>query len=210
MLKVAIFYKRLAKRLAERISEMNQRTDLSLHDRIRLAKAGDQQAFEELLEKYSPLIDTLTASFANSSHAVTDEREDFRQEACIAFYNAVNRYDLTTVSIEFGAYAKCCIKNRLISCLRKKRSDVPIESGSEFSPTETQDPAQMIVEEENYSLLHHRIRSLLSPYENRVWWLYYTGRTAREIASKLNKEERSVQNAIYRIRQKLRKEIPNP
>lgn len=188
---------------------MNHCIDASLHDRILSARSGDQQAFEDLLEIYSPLIDAMTASFTRSS-AVTDEREDLRQEACIAFCHAVDRYDLTTEQVSFGAFAKRCIRNRLISCYRKKSLRVQLDPDTDVPLVAPSDPARSVVEEEDYWNLCHRIESALSPYENRVWWLYLSGRTAREIALQLQKEERSVQNAIYRIRQKLRKTIPNP
>ena len=61
-----------------------------------------------------------------------------------------------------------------------------------------------------YMELYRRIESVLSPYENHVWWLYLSGQTTSAIAASLNKDERSVQNAIYRIRKKLRVELhPN-
>ena len=37
-----------------------------------------------------------------------------------------------------------------------------------------------------------------------------SGRTAREIGDMIGRDERSVQNAVYRIRQKLRRELPSP
>ena len=70
--------------------------------------------------------------------------------------------------------------------------------------------ADQLAQEEAYTELYHRIRAVLSTYENQIWWLYHSGRTAKEIAGLLKKNEKSIQNAIYRIRRKLRTEIPNP
>ena len=61
-----------------------------------------------------------------------------------------------------------------------------------------------VVAEEAYMELYRRIESVLSPYESHVWWLYLSGETTGTIATRLGKDERSVQNAIYRIRKKLR------
>jgi RNA polymerase sporulation-specific sigma factor len=66
------------------------------------------------------------------------------------------------------------------------------------------------VEKEDYRELSRRIESILSPYENRVWWLYLSGLTANNIAARLQKSERSIQNAIYRIRKKLRASLTAP
>ena len=50
----------------------------------------------------------------------------------------------------------------------------------------------------------------LSELENRVWWQYVTGVPVADIARDLARDERSVHNAIYRIRRKLRAVIPHP
>lgn len=171
------------------------------------AKAGEQTAFEELLERYSPLIESLTSVFALSD----PDADDFRQEACIAFYHAITHFDTLQEKVQFGLYAKTCIRNRLISyarLMKRREPAVSLEESDEIG--DSIDPAQTLVEKEDYLALYRRIESVLSPYENRVWWMYLSGRTAREIAFQLEKDERSVQNAIYRIRQKLRNALPNP
>ena len=70
------------------------------------------------------------------------------------------------------------------------------------------DLASRLTEQEAYTELSRLIHDVLSEYENQIWWLYLSGRTARDIADRLGKDEKSVQNAIYRIRKKLRTVIP--
>jgi RNA polymerase sporulation-specific sigma factor len=144
----------------------------------------------------------------------SEDREDLRQEAILGFYKALTRYNTDQTEVQFGLYAKECIRNRLTSYLRriKKYEQIrPLEDeGSEMIEDAEQDPVNRIVEQENYLELYNRVCSMLSDYENRVWWMYLSGRTAAEIASKLGKDEKSVQNAIYRIRRKLRSVIPYP
>ena len=171
-------------------------------DLINAARAGDESAFEALLEAYEPLIDSMSRSFANVEDD-SESGEDLRQEACIALYRAVQSYDSTQVEVSFGLYAKMCVRNRLISYtrkLRRRESVLPLE---ERIKTE-EDVAQGVVAEEAYMELYRRIEEVLSPYESHVWWLYLSGQTTGAIAAKLGKDERSVQNAIYRIRKKLR------
>ena len=144
----------------------------------------------------------MSRSFANVEDD-SESGEDLRQEACIALYRAVQSYDSTQVEVSFGLYAKMCVRNRLISYtrkLRRRESVLPLE---ERIKTE-EDVAQGVVAEEAYMELYRRIESVLSPYESHVWWLYLSGQTTGAIAAKLGKDERSVQNAIYRIRKKLR------
>ena len=63
------------------------------------------------------------------------------------------------------------------------------------------------MEQEAAEVLLARIRGVLSAYENRVWSLYIAGLSASAIASRLGKDPHSVENAVYRIRQKLRRAL---
>ena len=175
---------------------------------INAARDGDENAFEALLEVYEPLIDAMSRSFANASED-SESHEDLRQEACIALYKAVQTYDSTQAEVSFGLYAKMCVRNRLISYTRKLRRREPVLPLEGRIKTE-EDVAQGIVAQEAYMELYRRIEAVLSPYESHVWWLYLSGQTTGAIAAQLGKDERSVQNAIYRIRKKLRVELhPN-
>ena len=169
---------------------------------IDAARAGDESAFESLLEIYEPLIDKMSRSFANTADD-SESHEDLRQEACIAFYKAVQSYDSAQAEVSFGLYAKLCVRNRLISYMRKLRRREPFLPLEERMRVE-EDVTAGVVAEEAYMELYRRIESVLSPYESHVWWLYLSGETTGTIATRLGKDERSVQNAIYRIRKKLR------
>ncbi len=181
-------------------------------DLIMRARGGDQAAFESLLDRYAPLIDSMVHHLGvdNSS----EDREDLRQEALVAFFRAIKRYDTEQSDVQFGLYAKLCIKNALFSHLRKLKSQpstVLLEDEGLWEEADRHsDPASHMMEEEQYLELSRLIHEALSEYENRIWWLYLAGQTAREIAHDLCKDEKSVQNAIYRIRRKLRAAIKRP
>ena len=181
-------------------------------DLIGRAKSGDQAAFEALLNQYTPLIESLTGQFAGQ-FATSEDREDLRQEALVGFYKAMMRFDADQQSVQFGLYAKECIRNGLISYLRRLKKHehvVLLDDGDLIEETRAaeDDLAQRLADEEAYLVLSRRIREVLSRYENRIWWLYLSGQTAKQIASMLQTDEKSVSNAIYRIRRKLRAIIP--
>ena len=179
---------------------------------LQSAKSGDQSAFEDLLKRYTPLIDSLTGRFFSSSDFSVQDREDLRQEALVAFYDALMHFDLTQEKVQFGLYAKECIQNRLISHLRSLKHQKKVllmeNEPATSHDTDGSDPSLRLVEQEAYSDLCNRVSNILSDYENRIWWIYLSGRTAKEVATLLQTNERSVQNAIYRIRKKLRSELP--
>lgn len=175
------------------------------------AKDGDQRAFEELLNRYKPLIDSLCGMFSDS-FSYREDDQDLRQEAMIAFHKAVQSY-LPGKEVTFGLYAKICIRRHLISYQDRSHAEKSIVSlediKTDFADVH-RDLSEKMVEDESYLELCRRIQSLLSPYEKRIWWLSVSGQTAREIAPLVGKDERSVQNALYRVRKKLREAFKNP
>ena len=177
---------------------------------LQAAKSGNQQAFEDLLDLYAPLIDSMARQFVNTLSMAFD-REDLRQEAILCFFHALMHFDESKTTMPFGAYAKMCIRNGLISYWRSHKGEQPIllEDGMLEAVTKEENPAQTLIDQESFLSLYQLVRGELSDYENRIWWLYLSGLTAREIAEQLGKDEKSVQNAIYRIRRKLRAVIPN-
>ena len=175
------------------------------------ARNQDQAAFETLLEKYSPLIESCVTFY--SAGPLESHRDDFNQEATIAFYNSICTYDVSQDSVEFGLYAKICISNALNSQIRlsKKFLSEPLEDNVESLKifNDSEDPSLKILEKERMDDLLNTIRESLSDYEYKIWKLYFSGFSPADIAPKLNTDAKSVSNAIYRIRVKLRSSIKN-
>ena len=179
------------------------------------AKQGDQESFERLLEDYSPLISSLVQNALQEYSFAGSDYEDLYQEAVLLFCRALDKYNTEQSDVAFGLFAKICIRNGLSTQAKKMKRRIQTVSVDDANETElekncTEELSDRLVEEESYRVLYECIRSTLSSYENRVWWLYLAGRTAKEIADELDTDEKSVQNAVYRIRRKLRGVIPQP
>lgn len=176
-------------------------------DRIEQVRNGDQEAFECLLSQYRPLIESLISRFC-PDRADSSAREDLRQEATVGFYRAILSYDLEQTEVEFGLYAKICISNTLISQMRlhkRREAELLTESlSTDCFVHDSEDPTGRLLEQERVKALYSVIRKNLSDLEYRVWQYYMAGRTAAEIGTLVQKDEKSVSNAIYRIRKKLR------
>ena len=173
---------------------------------VALAQLGDQNAFGQLLNTYDPLISATVAKFKISGMSQADE-EDLRQEAVLAFYSALLSYDPNISGVEFGLYAKVCICNRLVSQMRimKKHLSQSVLSYELFENIAGQDdPSSRIVELEEERSLLRLINDNLSKYEQKVFRMYVSGMSAADMAKKLDSSERSVSNAVYRIRKKLK------
>lgn len=189
-------------------SEVNKEELLRL---IGLAHIGRQDAFEDLRNLYKPLIESQVYKHSCADMSSQDI-EDMRQEALVHFCNAVCSYDCDADGVEFGLYAKICIGNGLVSFVRsylrrKQKKIVSLESGEMKSkePYVYADMLQSVVEKEHLTYLVDTIRENLSDYENKVWWMYVSGMSVSEISEKLGGVgAKSVSNAVYRIRKKLR------
>ena len=170
-------------------------------------RGGDQNAFDTLLDQYRPLIDASVARFS-SDESFSLYCEDLKQEASVVFYNSILAYDLDQNEVEFGLFAKICIYNALVSFLRalKRRSAEPVAEIPQnlITVQDFEDPSAKMLEQERLKSLYAVIRKNLSELEYKVWQLYISGRSAAEIAALLSTDEKSVNNAIYRIRKKLR------
>ena len=177
------------------------------------AQGGDASALEVLRDLYMPLLQGACSRHSSESMSAED-REELFGEALIAFCNAVLSYDLAIEGIEFGLYARICIDNALISYRRAferrtRLTSVSLDTLGEGSEEDGEvDLIDAIVARESATDLARRINSVLSRFEKRVWWLYVAGLSAKDIALRIGSSDRSVHNAIYRIRRKLRGIIP--
>ena len=171
------------------------------------AKTGDDAAFCQLCEQYKNLMDSMSHRYSDMCSVEYDSFDDFYQEARMAFYNAIVKYNTDRQSVTFGAYAKVCVRNRLVSYVRKLKSkkrhkgegDVEADSSSSLQDT--------VVRRELGEKLISVADSTLSRYEKKIFSYYLEDRRAKEISLLVGKSEKSVNNAIYRIRSKLKKTV---
>ena len=182
------------------------RNNTEIVELIKKVRDGDQFAFEELLIKYKPMLDHALFKFSRDESSRAHE-DDLRQEAILFFYNAILNYDLDIDGVEFGLYAKICVTNGLITQvkhLNKMRAEQLFAVIDNADDTFSAEPSEHIIEEESLARIDVIIRKNLSEFEYKVWCLYASGKTAKAVGEIVGKSEKSVANAIYRIRKKLR------
>lgn len=180
---------------------------------IEKTRASNQAAFEELLDLYEPLFKSLlTRYYSNNPNA--QDAEDLKQELTIAFFNSILSFDMEQKEVSFGLWAKICMNNALytqLRALKKRNENAMVAFDSEDIDLgacgEEKSPENELVEKESLRELKTRIEDVLSPFENKVWRLYVVGCTTREMAQTLNKSEKSIDNAIFRMRRKLARSL---
>ena len=192
---------------------MTDKDTLSLLKRI---SEGDELAFEILAEKYKTLTDTAAArAFKSLAGSMLNEAEslaDLKQEAQLALYKAALRYDREGMAdkVTFGLFAKICVRNAMISQIRRAAA----KRRRHEKAAATYDKAREggmgdVTSEQALSRLElerilEKSGSTLSEYERAVLMLYLQGKSNSEIAELQGRPAKSVSNAIYRIKVKLK------
>ncbi len=175
--------------------------DQEILDLVLRARAGDDLAFSELAQHYRKLIYGYMNRFGISG----GDEDDYVQEALIGLLRAVRTFDESSAS--FKTYASSCIRNALVGALRKESrrltsNPVSWDASAEDLPS-GETPESALIDRESSSILYNKIFSVLSAFEKNVFYCYLANMSCAEIASLLEREEKSVANALTRIRLKL-------
>ena len=183
--------------------QYEQKSDLALTG---LAAVGDEDAVMTLLSRYLPLVRSCAREYG-----APEEFEDLCQEGMIGLLTAIRTFDPTRSS--FSSYAWLCV-HRMLSTFRRSAhrqkklpadATVPLDGLAETLWASAQDsPESIVIDRENYHQLIARVNRRLTKLEQAVLTHYLTGASYYEIARRLDIPEKGVDNAIQRIRRKLR------
>lgn len=185
-------------------AELEQLTDESLAAR---ARVGDEGAMALLTARLVPLVNALAAKYGGG----TMEPEDLAQEGMFGFLAAVHGFDGEN-GVPFRSYAAVCIANRMRSAVRagSRQKNIPLNSyislsdGSVRLPQAQPDPEELVIAREEVARLDEWMARSLSKFERSVIRLYLGGRSYENIAARLGSTAKSVDNALQRVRRKLR------
>ncbi len=192
---------------------MNNTQELNL---IKLAQKGDEKAIDKLFENYKHLV----VSLARKYYLVGGENEDLVQEGMLGFFKAINTFD--EEKNEFLTYAKTLINHQIINAIKKSESgnarflndsmalnnqgEVTFENDEKVFgvPSSSWLPENEFLSYEGYSNLVLNAKKMLSNYESNVFDLYLQGYDYDDIIKQLNTNYKSVDNALNRIKTKLK------
>lgn len=174
------------------------------HD-IEMLKNGDKNAFERIHEEYSPLIKSEVARVMSMAVGYEYDSDDLAQEAGLTLHKAALTYD-PEKNTTFGLYAKICIRRRLVSYLRKLATAERRKEKERLSVAQTRHsaPEELMLEIEENSKLKKWLDASLTPLETNVLRLYLEKKHYSEIAKELGITEKSVDNAMYRVKRKIK------
>ena len=174
---------------------------------VLLAQSGDEEAQEFLLDKYKFLVRAKSRAY----FLIGADNEDIIQEGMIGLYKAVRDYN-EEKNASFHSFAELCVNRQMITAIkaatRQKNKPVYEEESEQTYMDLLQsgallNPEVLLIGQENKSFLEHQMMKKLSSFETRVLVLYLQGRSYFEIARVLDKPEKSIDNALQRVKKKL-------
>ncbi len=190
--------------------EIKNLTDEQL---VKLAQNNNAEATCAIIERYKKVINGVIRSF----FLIGGDAEDLFQEGMISVFRAVCTYNGKT---SFSAYAYKCIKNCVITAIRKtnREKDYPLrnylslsninegnEDKSDIIEDNSFDPELHFINGEEEARLQSNLKKILSSLEYDILNLYLKGYSYQEIGESKGKSTKSVDNAIQRIRSKINK-----
>ena len=186
---------------------------------IRL-RDGDNRITEYIIEKYKDLV----RKKSQSMYILGADHEDLLQEGMIGLFKAIRDYDAGR-DASFYTFAELCVTRQIYTAVqsagRKKHSflnsyvslyENQERNGEEYPELiqgpvawNTKNPEELMIDQENLESLERMIEQELSSFEKQVLELCLTGMSYTEIARVLGKTDKATDNALQRIKTKIRK-----
>ncbi len=189
------------------MSHYGQCSDEELIERLR---NGESEISDYLMEKYKGTV----KKRARAMYLIGGETDDLIQEGMIGLFKAVQDYRPDREA-SFRTFAGLCIDRQLYSAVKNstRQKHIPLNSYVSLSEEEesgsleglwSENPEALVIDRENTGILEKEISKALSPMENKVLDYYLRGYGYVQIAEIMGKTPKSIDNALQRIRGKIR------
>ena len=184
---------------------------------VRIAQAGDDAVQDYLLDKYKSLVRAKSRAY----FLIGADSEDIIQEGMIGLDKAVRDFN-GEKNTSFRSFAELCVNRQMITAIKAatRQKHQPLNSYISLNKPVYEDeteqtymdllqegallnPETLLIGQENRNFLEDQLVKHLSGFETRVLMLYLQGRSYFEIARTLKKPEKSIDNALQRIKKKL-------
>ncbi len=190
--------------------------NLSDEELIARLRGGDKKIMDYIMDKYKPLV----LGKANAMFLIGGDTDDLIQEGMIGLFKAIRDYREDRES-SFFHFAELCITRQLYHAVEasNRKKHVPLntyisfysqqdEEGrplAETLPTDaSNDPEQLVISQETMQRFWTDLRGRLSSMEREVLDQYLAGFHYRQIAERMGKSPKAIDNALGRIRAKIR------
>ena len=184
--------------------------------------SGDERLVELMLSRYGRMIAGQTRCLFERNTT----RDDLLQEGRIGFFKAMQGFDASK-EIPFSVFAQRCVRCQFITAIKavQRLKHQPLNTALSLerpmvSDEDTYtmldiltadepdaDPAEGLIQQEDYAYCREIVQQELSPFDFRVFMGYVCGKSYQQIAEEINGNVKSVDNALQRSKRKLRRHI---
>ena len=181
----------------------------------KMAREGSETAEEILIEKYRSLVKGKTKIY----FIIGADNEDVIQEGMIGLFKAVRSYE-PDKEATFRTYAELCINRQILSAIKTANrlkhqplnESLPLEktqddgesiSAETLFTVEDNNPETLMLMKEILDYLMDENSDLFSPLERKVLGERLKGLSTSEIARRMERDPKSIDNALQRIRKKV-------
>lgn len=182
---------------------LKQFSDEELICRLR---AGEEAIEDYLLEKYKPFV----KSKSRALFLAGADKEDLIQEGMIGLFKAIRDFKPEN-GAPFTAFAKLCVERQLYTAIEAaaRMKNAPLNGYISLSE-ETENLMDRgiedaVIEKASYQQIYSDVQMHLSQMERKVLELFLEGKNYTEIAKIMEKPDKSIDNALQRIKTKIRK-----
>ncbi len=179
-----------------------------LNELIMLSRLGDQNALTELMTQYKGLV----KSIASHYFVAGADLEDIIQEGSLGLYKAIISFDETKYD-NFDAYASMIIKRQILNAVKSSNREknqslnnsISLEDENAYDiPSNNLTPEEKYASKQNVKDINVEMKDKLSAYEYSVYRLQLDGYKYDDIANILGVSPKSVDNALSRIKNKIK------
>lgn len=186
---------------------------------VAMVKGGDNRALEYLLCKYQNFV----KAKAKSYFLIGADKEDIYQEGMIGLFKSIRDFKDDKLA-SFKVFAELCITRQIITAVKTatRQKHIPLNTYISLnkpiydeesdrtlldiiSGIKVSDPEELIIDREEMANIEKKIEEVLSSLEMEVLNSYLDGKSYQEIASDLDRQAKSIDNALQRVKRKLEK-----
>lgn len=186
---------------------------------IKIIRNGDNQAQDYILDKYKALVKTKSRAY----FLIGADKEDIIQEGMIGLYKAIRDYQFQR-NASFKVFAELCINRQIITAIKAatRQKHIPLNSYISLNkPVFEEDsdqtymdmlkigeifnPEALFISQEDKNFIEDQMEKVLSDFETKVLSFYLQGKSYFEISKIIKKPEKSIDNALQRVKKKVGK-----
>lgn len=189
---------------------------------------SDEELIESYRQGWAAAVDSLLTRYrhlawtkARSYFLTGGDEDDLVQEGMIGLYKAIRDFDPDR-QVSFRSFAAVCITRHIVTAIRatQRHKHLPLNCGlslskplacgdgvggsllDELPSPETADPVETIISQEEVRRIEVGLSEILSAFEAEVLRQLTEGYSYQEIAVRLGRQAKSVDNALQRIKRK--------